>query len=48
MTALQVLTAYLEYMTTVGVLLGGERNDTEAQMIEVIEFEQELAAVSPQ
>lgn len=42
----QVLSAYLEYMTEVGVLLGGERNATEDQMREVIEFEMKLAQVS--
>ena len=43
---LQVLKAYLEYMTKVGVLLGGEANDTQSQMRDVIEFEAELAEVS--
>ena len=33
-------------MTTTGVLLGGEENDTRAQMLDVIQFETELANVS--
>ena len=41
----KVLKAYLDYMTTVGVLLGGEPNDTRRQMTEVIEFEKQLAEV---
>ena len=32
-------------MTDVGVLLGGDHNDTESQMYKVIEFEQEIANV---
>ena len=43
---LQLLSAYLKYMTKIGVLLGGEHNATEQQMYEVIEFEQTLANVS--
>ena len=43
---LQVLGAYLEYMTQTGVLLGGEENDTRSQMLDVIEFERQLANVS--
>ena len=43
---LQVLGAYLEYMTKTGVLLGGEENDTRDQMLDVIEFETRLANVS--
>ena len=41
----KVLKAYLNYMTTVGVLLGGEPNDTRQQMMEVIKFEKQLAEV---
>ncbi|GFX89118.1 hypothetical protein TNCV_2854171 [Trichonephila clavipes] len=41
-----VLTAYLSYMTKVGVLLGGEENSTRAQMEDVIDFETKLANVS--
>ena len=41
-----MLGAYLDYMTTTGVLLGGEENDTRAQMLDVIEFETQLANVS--
>lgn len=43
---LQVLVAYLNYMTKVGVLLGGEENATRDQMEDVIEFETKLANVS--
>lgn len=43
----QILSAYLEYMTTVGVLLGGEENATRDQMKEVIEFESKIAEVIP-
>ena len=42
----QKLVAYLKYMTTVGVLLGGrDRNETERQMRDVLEFEMKLAKV---
>ena len=43
----QVLVAYLNYMTKVGVLLGGEENSTRAQMEDVIDFETKLANVRP-
>ena len=33
-------------MTKTGTLLGGEENDTRAQMLDVIEFETQLANVS--
>ncbi|KZC11845.1 Endothelin-converting enzyme 1 [Dufourea novaeangliae] len=39
----KVLVAYLEYMTKIGVLLGGEENSTRKQMQEVINFETKLA-----
>lgn len=40
------LVAYLKYMTTVGVLLGGrDRNETERQMRDVLEFEMKLAKI---
>lgn len=42
---LQILGAYLKYMTDTGVLLGGERNETERLMAKVIEFEQAIANV---
>ncbi|XP_076293708.1 M13 family metallopeptidase neprilysin 3 isoform X1 [Lasioglossum baleicum] len=42
---LKVLTAYLEYMTKIGVLLGGEENSTRRQMQEVIDFETKLAEI---
>ncbi|XP_069117689.1 endothelin-converting enzyme homolog isoform X2 [Argopecten irradians] len=41
-----VLTAYLEYMTQVGMLLGGEENSTRSQMIDVIMFETNLANIT--
>lgn len=41
----KVLTAYLEYMTKIGVLLGGEKNSTRKQMDGVIKFETELARI---
>ena len=41
----QKLVAYLKYMTTIGVLLGGEENETRRQMQEVLEFEIKLAKV---
>ena len=46
MIFLQVLNAYLEYMTKVGVLMGGEENMTRKHMQNVIAFETELANVS--
>ena len=42
----QVLKAYLKYLTEVGILLGGEENSTRQQMIDVIEFETQIANVS--
>ena len=42
----QKLVAYLKYMTTVGVLLGGKENETRHQMREVLELEIKLAQVS--
>ncbi|XP_017767260.1 PREDICTED: endothelin-converting enzyme 1 isoform X2 [Eufriesea mexicana] len=41
----KVLVAYLEYMTKIGVLLGGEKNSTRKQMQDVIEFETKLARI---
>jgi hypothetical protein len=35
-------------MTDVGVLLGGDRNETEQAMLKVIELEQNIALVSEQ
>ncbi|XP_044260101.1 endothelin-converting enzyme homolog isoform X2 [Tribolium madens] len=42
----KVLEAYLDYMTKVGVLLGGEENSTKEQMQAVIEFETRLANIT--
>ncbi|PFX11525.1 Endothelin-converting enzyme 2, partial [Stylophora pistillata] len=39
------LVAYLNYMTTIGVLLGGKENETRKQMREVLEFEIKLAKI---
>ncbi|XP_021346508.1 endothelin-converting enzyme homolog [Mizuhopecten yessoensis] len=41
-----VLIAYLEYMTEVGMLLGGEENSTRSQMTDVIMFETQLATIT--
>lgn len=42
----KILTAYLDYMTKVGVLLGGEENSTRAQMQAIIDFETRLAEIT--
>ncbi|KYM76847.1 Endothelin-converting enzyme 1 [Atta colombica] len=42
----KVLTAYLDYMTKIGVLLGGEENITRKQMQDVISFETKLAEIT--
>lgn len=42
----KVLKAYLKYLTEVGVLLGGEENSTRQQMIDVIEFETQIANIT--
>ncbi|KAJ8939317.1 hypothetical protein NQ314_011175 [Rhamnusium bicolor] len=42
----KVLEAYLEYMTKVGVLLGGDLNETKIQMQAVIDFETKLANIT--
>lgn len=42
----KVLSAYLEYMTKIGVLLGGEENSTRRQMQDVIAFETRLANIT--
>lgn len=42
----KVLTAYLDYMTKVAVLLGGNENDSKQQMKEVIEFETKIAEIT--
>ena len=43
---LQRLDSYLELMTDLGVLLGGERNETTRLMRDVIDFEVELAKLT--
>lgn len=42
----KVLTAYLEYMVTLGTLLGGDHNDTYTYMQQVLEFETTLANIT--
>ncbi|XP_061189533.1 endothelin-converting enzyme homolog isoform X2 [Saccostrea echinata] len=42
----KVLNAYLDYMTKVGVLMGGEENITRKHMQDVIAFETELANIT--
>lgn len=42
----KILDAYLEYMTKVGVLLGGEQESTRRQMKAVIEFETKMANIT--
>ncbi|XP_011875203.1 PREDICTED: endothelin-converting enzyme 1 isoform X1 [Vollenhovia emeryi] len=42
----KVLNAYLDYMTKIGVLLGGEENLTKKQMQDVIAFETRLAEIT--
>ncbi|XP_028131382.1 endothelin-converting enzyme homolog isoform X3 [Diabrotica virgifera virgifera] len=42
----KVLDAYLEYMTKVGVLLGGDQNSTKQQMQDIIKFETKLANIT--
>ncbi|XP_043280868.1 endothelin-converting enzyme homolog isoform X2 [Venturia canescens] len=42
----KILVAYLDYMTKIGVLLGGEENETRRQMQAVIDFETRLAEIT--
>ncbi|XP_043474740.1 endothelin-converting enzyme homolog isoform X2 [Leptopilina heterotoma] len=42
----KVLVAYLEYMTKIGVLLGGEENSTRRQMQDIINFETKIAEIT--
>ncbi|KAI8517248.1 Endothelin-converting enzyme 2 [Branchiostoma belcheri] len=42
----EVLVAYLAYMTELGILLGGDRNETMMLMSEVLDFEIELANIT--
>ncbi|XP_050316058.1 endothelin-converting enzyme homolog [Anthonomus grandis grandis] len=42
----KVLQAYLEYMTKVGILLGGEPNVTRKQMQAIVDFETKLANIT--
>ncbi|KAL9971069.1 hypothetical protein ACROYT_G023554 [Oculina patagonica] len=40
-----ILVAYLKYMTTIGVLLGGKENETRNQMRQVLDLEMKLAKI---
>ncbi|CAH1118459.1 unnamed protein product [Phaedon cochleariae] len=42
----KVLEAYKEYMTKVGILLGGEPNSTRKHMEDIVEFETKLANIT--
>uniref|UniRef100_A0AAY4EIY1 endothelin-converting enzyme 1 n=1 Tax=Denticeps clupeoides TaxID=299321 RepID=A0AAY4EIY1_9TELE len=42
----KVLKAYLDYMVELGMLLGGEKNSTQVQMREILEFETALANIT--
>ncbi|XP_033226220.1 endothelin-converting enzyme homolog isoform X2 [Belonocnema kinseyi] len=42
----KVLVAYLDYMTRIGVLLGGEENSTRRQMQDIISFETRIAEIT--
>ncbi|KAF6212861.1 hypothetical protein GE061_010571 [Apolygus lucorum] len=42
----KLLNAYLDYMTDMGVLLGGERNRTRGLMQDVLDFETRLAEIT--
>ena len=41
----QVLEAYFKYMVELGVMMGGERNETKSIMLEVFNFERSLNEV---
>ncbi|XP_063350410.1 endothelin-converting enzyme 2b isoform X2 [Pelmatolapia mariae] len=42
----KVLVAYLDYMVELGMLLGGERSSTQAQMQQIMDFETALANIT--
>lgn len=42
----KILSAYLDYMTKIAVLLGAEETDARRQMADVITFETELANIT--
>lgn len=42
----KVLKAYLDYMVELGMLLGGDRNSTEKQMQQILDFETALANIT--
>lgn len=41
-----MLVAYLDYMVELGMLLGGERSSTQAQMQQIMDFETGLANIT--
>lgn len=41
-----MLVAYLDYMVELGMLLGGERSSTQAQMQQIMDFETGLASIT--
>ena len=43
----QVLSGYLDFMTSFVVLLGGERNRSRNRMLEILDLEQKLATITP-
>ncbi|XP_030633266.1 endothelin-converting enzyme 2b, partial [Chanos chanos] len=42
----KVLKAYLEYMVELGLLLGGDKNSTQSQMQQILDFETALANIT--
>lgn len=42
----QVLKAYLDYMVELSLLLGGDKNSTQSQMQQILDFETELANIT--
>ncbi|XP_023678299.1 endothelin-converting enzyme 2b isoform X1 [Paramormyrops kingsleyae] len=42
----KVLKAYLDYMVELGCLLGGDRNSTQAQMLQILELETAIANIT--
>lgn len=42
----QVLKAYLDYMVELGLLLGGDKNSTQNQMQQILDFETALANIT--
>lgn len=42
----KVLKAYLDYMVELGLLLGGDKNSTQSQMQQILDFETALANIT--